>query len=195
MTTVGRRAAGRLFALLHAKSSSVGAAPWCLTGRSLAGLASAGGGTSSGSRSPVGTDRLAPGAVFTLTKRFSPEDVAGFVALTGDSNPIHVDGGAAAAAGLPGPILPGMLLASLFPAIIGSHFPGAVYLSQTLKFKQYALVGDSFTASLTVEKSSGSRVSFGTVCRHDSTGTVVVEGTALALIQQRYSGGSASGQD
>lgn len=56
-------------------------------------------------------------------------------------------------------------------------------------------VGDSFTASLTVEKSSGSRVSFGTVCRHDSTGTVVVEGTALALIQQRYSGGSASGQD
>lgn len=142
MTTVGRRAAGRLFALLHAKSSSVGAAPWCLTGRSLAGLASAGGGTSSGSRSPVGTDRLAPGAVFTLTKRFSPEDVAGFVALTGDSNPIHVDGGAAAAAGLPGPILPGMLLASLFPAIIGSHFPGAVYLSQTLKFKQYALVRD-----------------------------------------------------
>jgi 3-hydroxybutyryl-CoA dehydratase len=33
-----------------------------------------------------------------------------------------------------------MLLAALFPAIIGSIFPGAVYLSQTLKFKKYALV-------------------------------------------------------
>ena len=39
-----------------------------------------------------------------------------------------------------GAVLPGMLMASLFPAIIGSHFPGALYLSQTLKFKAPALV-------------------------------------------------------
>ena len=46
-------------------------------------------------------------------------------------------------------------------------------------------VGDSLTASLTVERCSGSRVSFRTLCRRDSpgaAGAVVVEGTALALI-------------
>ena len=37
-------------------------------------------------------------------------------------------------------MLPGMMCASLFPAIIGSAFPGALYLSQTLKFRQPALV-------------------------------------------------------
>ena len=86
--------------------------------------------------------QLAVGAHFSLTKRFSAEDVASFAALTGDSNPIHADGAAAAAAaGLPVAVLPGLLSASLFPAIIGSQFPGAVYLSQTLKFKRFALVG------------------------------------------------------
>lgn len=42
--------------------------------------------------------------------------------------------------GLGGAIIPGSLCASLFPAIIGSAFPGALYLSQTLKFRNPALV-------------------------------------------------------
>lgn len=42
--------------------------------------------------------------------------------------------------GFPDRVLPGMLCASLFPAIIGSEFPGALYLTQTLKFRQTALV-------------------------------------------------------
>ena len=44
------------------------------------------------------------------------------------------------AAGIGGAIIPGSLCASLFPAIIGSAFPGALYLSQTLKFRNPALV-------------------------------------------------------
>ena len=39
-------------------------------------------------------------------------------------------------AGLPGAILPGLLCASIFPAIIAQQFPGAVYISQTLKFRR-----------------------------------------------------------
>ena len=37
-------------------------------------------------------------------------------------------------------LLPGMLCASLFPAIIGSAFPGAVYMMQDLKFRSPGLV-------------------------------------------------------
>ncbi|KAL4854517.1 3-hydroxybutyryl-CoA dehydratase [Chlorella vulgaris] len=129
--------------------------------------------------------QLTPGTAFTLTKCFAADEVESWAALTGDSNPIHVDDAAAAAVGLAVPVLPGMLLAALFPAIIGSHFPGAVYLSQTLKFKQYAPVGHSYAATVTVEKASGSRVRFDTVCRDATTGAAVVEGTALALIKQQ----------
>lgn len=32
--------------------------------------------------------------------------------------------------------MPGSLCAAMFPAIIGSEFPGAIYLSQTLKFRK-----------------------------------------------------------
>eukprot|EP00887_Chlorella_sp_A99_P003467 scaffold7.g3467.t1 len=148
---------------------------------------------------PRAKTQLAPGAVFTRTRQFSAAEVAAFVGMTGDSNPIHVDSAAAAAHGLRAPILPGLLSASLFPAIIGSHFPGAVYASQTLKFKAPALVGDELIATLTVERCSGRRVSFNTVCRRRAGGSptssgsgraggckeegeVVVEGTALAII-------------
>lgn len=92
---------------------------------------------------PRAKTQLAPGAVFTRTRQFSAAEVAAFVGMTGDSNPIHVDSAAAAAHGLRAPILPGLLSASLFPAIIGSHFPGAVYASQTLKFKAPALVREA----------------------------------------------------
>ena len=38
-------------------------------------------------------------------------------------------------------MLPGLLGASLFPAIIGSKYEGAIYAHQTLAFKRPALVG------------------------------------------------------
>ena len=44
-----------------------------------------------------------------------------------------------------------------------------------------AQVGDSLTATVTVERSSGSRVSFQTRCRSADSGQMVVDGTALAL--------------
>lgn len=62
------------------------------------------------------------------------------VAATGGTAHATRDGddAVAAAAGrrpLQGPIVPGMLLASLFPAIIGTRFPGALYATQSLAFR------------------------------------------------------------
>jgi 3-hydroxybutyryl-CoA dehydratase len=70
----------------------------------------------------------------------------------------------------------------MFPAIIGSNFPGALYLTQTLKFRKPALVGSSITAEVRVASKSGRRVTFETTCR-DAAGGVVVEGTAVALMK------------
>lgn len=63
----------------------------------------------------------------TLQRSFTQQDIDGFTGLTGDSNPIHKGTKA---------IVPGLLAASLFPAIIGSAYPGVLYASQELKFRQ-----------------------------------------------------------
>jgi 3-hydroxybutyryl-CoA dehydratase len=124
---------------------------------------------------------LSTGATYTLTRLFNEQISSEFVALTGDSNPIHTDKAAATAAGRAAPIVPGMLMASMFPAIIGSNFPGALYLTQTLKFRKPALVGSSITAVVRVASKSGKRFTFETICI-DESGGVIVDGTALALI-------------
>jgi 3-hydroxybutyryl-CoA dehydratase len=127
---------------------------------------------------------LSTGQSFGMSRMITQMDVDTFVRLTGDTNPIHsskaADGSSKHAADK-AVIVPGMLMASMFPAIIGSSFPGALYLSQTLKFRRSAAVGTPVHATVTVSKQSGSRVTFETVCK-DSDEQVLVDGTALALI-------------
>ncbi|KAG2430435.1 hypothetical protein HXX76_009959 [Chlamydomonas incerta] len=125
------------------------------------------------------------GAEASVTRAFSAEEVQHFVQLTGDANPIHASDAAAKAAGFSAPVLPGILVASLFPAIIGSQFPGTVYASQTLRFRSPALVGERVTATVTVRKVSGRRVAFETCAVLQRSGAVVVDGEALALMPQQ----------
>jgi acyl dehydratase len=92
-------------------------------------------------------------------------------------------GGAGAPPPRDGPIVPGMLLASLFPAIIGSTFHGALYATQSLAFRSPAAVGEPVEARVMVARSSGSRVQFLTECRALRDGRTLVDGQALAIVQ------------
>jgi 3-hydroxybutyryl-CoA dehydratase len=133
---------------------------------------------------------LTTGASFSLRRVFAQAEVEAFASLTGDANPIHRSPGSvsgAAAAQQEPPIVPGMLLASLFPAIIGSTFPGALYASQTLKFRRPAAVGSEVVAEVTVSSHTGSRVAFETAVR-DAAGRMLVDGTALAVIRGQCAG-------
>lgn len=132
---------------------------------------------------------LRQGASLQATKAFDAAEVAAFVQATGDANPLHVQGPAAHAAGFPAPIVPGMLLAALFPGLVGSAAPGALYLTQELHFRRHALVGEPVAATVTVKRASGSRVAFDTVCRN-ARGEVLVDGDALALLPRP--GGASS---
>lgn len=81
--------------------------------------------------------------------------------------------------------MPGILLASAFPAIIGSRFPGAVYASQTLKFKRPCFVGEGIEAVVRLRRRAGKMAVFETVCvsRHEGReGEVLVEGEAMAAM-------------
>lgn len=123
---------------------------------------------------------LAPGQQLSLHRAFTAADIQHFTQLTGDSNPLHTHQAGAAGDLKQDMVVPGMLMASLFPAIIGSHFPGALYLKQDLSFRRVCCAGDQLQATVTVQRVSGRRTLFATVIERQ--GEVVVDGTALALM-------------
>ena len=66
----------------------------------------------------------------------SKQLVESFASLTGDYNPIHLEGEYASNSRFGKPIAHGMLLSSFFSKIIASNYPGigSIYLSQNIKF-------------------------------------------------------------
>lgn len=118
---------------------------------------------------------LLAGTRLTSRRVFTEDDVRTYLSLTGDHNHIHrLEAGSA-------PVLPGMLIASLFPAIIGSTFPGALYAKQDLKFRKKAFLGEELLARVTVQKVSGPKISWKTECL-GSDGNIIIDGEALAIL-------------
>eukprot|EP01024_Parvocaulis_polyphysoides_P015820 TRINITY_DN16995_c0_g1_i1.p1 TRINITY_DN16995_c0_g1~~TRINITY_DN16995_c0_g1_i1.p1 ORF type:complete len:173 (-),score=19.11 TRINITY_DN16995_c0_g1_i1:92-559(-) len=118
---------------------------------------------------------------------YCKEDIDKFVGMTGDSNPIHACQKYARQNGFEDVVVPGLLMASLFPAIIGSNFPGAVYVTQSLKFREVVLVNQKVVAEVVIKKKSGSRIQLNTECifvGDDNERRVVVDGEAVAIFQQ-----------
>ena len=88
---------------------------------------------------------LAVGQKAFLKKTITDADLAHFVAITGDTNPLHVDKTFAEKTFFGQRIAHGMLSASLFSTMVGMHIPGfgAIYKSQTLEFLRPVFIGDT----------------------------------------------------
>ena len=69
-----------------------------------------------------------------------------------DHNPLHHDAEFAASTSFGEPIAPGILTAAFISAVIGTELPGpgAVYLSQSLKFLRPVMVNDTITTRVEV---------------------------------------------
>jgi 3-hydroxybutyryl-CoA dehydratase len=122
--------------------------------------------------------------VLSKTRTFAREDVEQFAKITGDSNPIHVR--RTAATDDDNNIVHGALLVSMFPAMVGSTFPGAKYLRQTAMFRNECPVGARVTATVRKVKETrgGKIVEFETKVRcAEDEGKVYVDGFALAKIE------------
>jgi acyl dehydratase len=94
----------------------------------------------------------AVGQSASTIRTFRGEDVVQFARLSGDKNPLHLDPDAWLGTPFTGNLVHGVLTASLFSQLMGMEVPGpgAVYLSQTLKFQAPVYIGETVTATVTV---------------------------------------------
>jgi acyl dehydratase len=127
---------------------------------------------------------LSAGDVAELTRRVDADGVADFVEAVGDYNPIHSDPEYAAGTPFKEPIAPGVFTAGLISAVIGTRLPGpgAIYLSQSLKFLKPVKLGDTITARVTVMEAirERNRIRLLTVCLNQH-GEEVLTGEAWVM--------------
>jgi 3-hydroxybutyryl-CoA dehydratase len=127
------------------------------------------------------------GQTAELRRTVTAPDIEAFAAVTGDSNPVHLDEGYAAATQFKGRIAHGMLSAGYISAVLGTRLPGpgAIYVSQTLNFRRPVRIGDEVTAEVKVTAidAARGRVTFVTGCV--VAGKTVTEGEAVVIVPRR----------
>ena len=127
---------------------------------------------------------IEPGAHAELVRQVEEDDIAGFIDAVGDLNPVHSDADYAATTPFKEPIAPGIFTAGLISAVIGIELPGpgAIYLSQSLKFIKPVKAGDIITARVHVLEviRDRNRVRLQTVCVNQR-GEEVLSGEAWVM--------------
>jgi len=114
-------------------------------------------------------------------------DVDAFAAVSGDTNPVHLDADYAKRTRFGGRIAHGMLAASYLSAVLGVDLPGpgAIYVTQSLRFRRPVRIGDEVVARVTIaaiDEQRG-RVSLETTCLVGDK--AVVEGEAVVMVERR----------
>ena len=133
---------------------------------------------------------LEVGQTAELRRTVAASDLDAFAAVTGDTNPVHLDEAYAAATPFKGRIAHGMLSAGYISAVLGTRLPGpgAIYVSQSLSFRRPVRIGDEVTAEVKVTAidAARGRVTFATNCV--VAGKTVVEGEAVVVVPRRPAG-------
>ena len=122
-----------------------------------------------------------------ISKTITEADIVLFAGISMDTNPLHLDERYASTSRFGGRIAHGMLGASLISAVFGTKLPGpgAIYVSQSLRFRAPVRAGDTLVAEATVTRiqEEKRRVEFSTEVR--SGDVVVIEGEAVLLLPSR----------
>ena len=129
-------------------------------------------------------DQIKVGDAEEFAKTVTDADVVLFAGVTGDLNPAHLNEPFAAGTFFKGRIAHGMLSAGFISAVIGTKLPGpgAIYMSQSLRFTAPVRIGDTITARAKVIEviEEKNRVKLSTTCTNQD-GTVVLDGEALVM--------------
>ena len=129
-------------------------------------------------------EELRVGMSATYAKTITEADIVLFAAVSGDNNAIHTNEEFAATTIFKGRIAHGMLSASVISAALANKLPGpgAIYMSQNLRFRTPVRAGDTVRATVTVKEliPEKHRVLLGTCCTVRDE--VVIEGDALVAL-------------
>lgn len=130
-------------------------------------------------------ESLAVGNASEWCKTVTETDVVLYAGITGDFNPVHINAVAASQSAFGARIAHGMLTAGFISAAIanGVPGPGAIYLTQSLTFRQPVRIGDTICARVEILEihQKRRRVRLATVCRNQD-GAVVLDGEAVVLV-------------
>lgn len=129
--------------------------------------------------------KLGQTAVYART--ITETDIVLFSGISGDTNPVHINEEFASATVFSGRIAHGMLTACFISTVLGTKLPGpgAIYVSQNLRFKAPVRAGDTVVVRATVAdlNPEKKRVTLNTAV---TVGTkVVLEGEAVIMVPAR----------
>ena len=132
-------------------------------------------------------DELRLGQSARLLRTVTLADIQAFAAVSGDTNPVHLDEAYALTTPFQGRIAHGMLSGAYISAMLGTRLPGpgAIYLTQSLRFRRPVKIGDPVVTRVTVQALDERRAhaTLTTVCQVD--GKTVVDGEALIMVPKR----------
>lgn len=132
-------------------------------------------------------DELTVGQTAEMSRVVGAADIEAFAEVSGDNNPVHLDETYARTTTFGERIAHGMLSAAYISAILGTKLPGpgAIYLSQSLRFRRPVKIGDLVVAKVTVKTLDEGRghVTLETAC--EVNGKTVVDGEALVIAPRR----------
>ena len=130
---------------------------------------------------------LSVGQKASFGKTVTEADIVLFAAVTGDTNPMHLNEEYARDTIFGERIAHGMLAAGLITKVMGTQLPGpgTIYLSQSLKFRRPVRIGDTVTATVEITglNPEKHRVNLRTIC--SVKGEPVLEGEALVTVPSR----------
>ncbi len=129
-------------------------------------------------------DEITVGQSARLLRTLTLNDIQAFAAVSGDTNPAHLDAEYANDTLYHGVIAHGMWSGALISALLGTQFPGpgTIYLDQALHFTRPVRVGDTLTVTVTVVSKDDNNKSVTLDCQVlNQKGERVLHGTAKVL--------------
>ena len=129
-------------------------------------------------------DELSVGQSARLLRTLTQADIQAFAAVSGDTNPAHLNHEYANDTLFHGVIAHGMWGGALISALLGTQFPGpgTIYLEQVLHFTKPVRIGDTLTVTVTVTSKDDEKKRIELDCAVlNQKGQSVLHGTARVL--------------
>ncbi len=134
-------------------------------------------------------DEIQPGASASLTRTLSQTDIELLALVSGDIDPFHIEGSAAAIVRPDAGTTEAAGAEALIAAVLGTKLPGPGMriLRENLRFRGKLLVGDTLTATVTAQekRTEGAEITFACRCINQAGEELAVGTVTVAAPTQR----------